>query len=351
MSSIMNMAAQAQELAAAEADCAARSRLPRALADLLHTLLAGPDTFCSEAVRVAAALEKLDQLVKVMLPDPRLVPLFSDIQRGVLRLLVSTSTADYGAVDAKAMGLRPVLVRVSPGGQGEALHSFITGVAAFAVGRYEFLEEVAVLLNGGVELPLEAKKLVTFVRDGITAVKTAAKMAAGAETEQPEISKAGDSQDLVYRKLFIAFDVDGGNTLSLKEFRNLLRHMPGMQVSHSRAIQVFSRCDAANKGALDAGEFVKAMKLLEQSVSEDALARSGLSQGKILAAFASVSATLLALFAFIFLGIQAFTTGSSFGAVINSMIPLASGAGLGSGGTDDGESNDKVLEATKGQLG
>jgi len=42
-----------------------------------------------------------------------------------------------------------------------------------------------------------------------------------------------------------------------------------------------------------------------------------------------LSVVLLLLFAFIFVGIEAFALGGSFGAIINSLIPIASGAGAG----------------------
>lgn len=53
----------------------------------------------------------------------------------------------------------------------------------------------------------------------------------------------------------------------------------------------------------------------------------GISSTMLSLALIYLSIILLLLFAFIFVGIEAFALGGSFGAIINSLIPIASGAG------------------------
>ena len=69
----------------------------------------------------------------------------------------------------------------------------------------------------------------------------------------------------------------------------------------------------------------------EAMVADAALRSIGLSPARVALALLSLCATLLLLFVFIFLGINAFTTGTSFGAVVNSIIPALTGVGVALG--------------------
>ena len=55
----------------------------------------------------------------------------------------------------------------------------------------------------------------------------------------------------------------------------------------------------------------------------------GYSKANVFKILASALIFLLLLFAFIFLGITAFTTGSTFGSIINSLLPISGGSILG----------------------
>lgn len=86
-------------------------------------------------------------------------------------------------------------------------------------------------------------------------------------------------------------------------------------------------------------QFKGAVDLLKEEVSKGALARLGLSP-PIIAGILFAAALVLALaFVFIFLGISALTTGSSFGAVVNSALPVLAG-----GGAAAGDASEKVKE-------
>lgn len=60
-------------------------------------------------------------------------------------------------------------------------------------------------------------------------------------------------------------------------------------------------------------------------VAEEALAKTGLSKKELIVAVIYSVVFLLMLFAFIFIGISAFSKASSFGAVVNSTLPMSAG--------------------------
>lgn len=58
------------------------------------------------------------------------------------------------------------------------------------------------------------------------------------------------------------------------------------------------------------------------------LDRIGLSLSKIMKSIVWITIIMLLLIIFIFLGIAAFSLGGSFGAVVNSIIPVGGGLGV-----------------------
>lgn len=71
--------------------------------------------------------------------------------------------------------------------------------------------------------------------------------------------------------------------------------------------------------------------VLREEVSKGVLARMGLDTTTIIIALSSLAFVILLMFAFIFLGIMSMTTGSGFGAVVNSILPVLAGGGAASG--------------------
>jgi len=62
---------------------------------------------------------------------------------------------------------------------------------------------------------------------------------------------------------------------------------------------------------------------------------------------ATMLVLLALIFVFIFLGIKSFTTGGSFGAVINSLLPMIGAGGLGSQDKNKELNPDHVKKAMK----
>lgn len=92
---------------------------------------------------------------------------------------------------------------------------------------------------------------------------------------------------------------------------------------------------------MDANEFENALKYLKSLISKESIDIMGYSKGKIGKVMVSETLLLLLFFMFIFLGIGAFSTGSTFGSVINSFLPILGGGVI----TISREINiDKILE-------
>lgn len=70
------------------------------------------------------------------------------------------------------------------------------------------------------------------------------------------------------------------------------------------------------------------MKYLQKKNIDLTLDTLGLSLGKIVLAVSGIAFVMILLLAFIFVGISAFSIGGSFGAVVNSIIPVAGGTAV-----------------------
>jgi small-conductance mechanosensitive channel len=73
---------------------------------------------------------------------------------------------------------------------------------------------------------------------------------------------------------------------------------------------------------LNEAEFGKAMQYLQNKNTDMALDFLGISAALLTISLIFLAIVLLLIFVFIFLGIQAFALGGTFGAVINSLLPM-----------------------------
>lgn len=166
------------------------------------------------------------------------------------------------------------------------------------------------------------------------------------------------------RDLFTRFDSDASGTVDFNEFMQLVRYLD-LHLSTEKAKSIFATADATGTNVLTAHEFEKAVELLEEELSDSAVARLGFSRAAIAKLLLVLCSILAGVFAFLFLGIASFTTGTTFGAVVNSILPLCAGGGMGildsgdsgttaSSGTDEGDASsdtpEKVTEAVEEAL-
>ena len=75
-------------------------------------------------------------------------------------------------------------------------------------------------------------------------------------------------------------------------------------------------------------EFQQAIEYVQSKRIGQALTLLGLSPNQLIFTFAMLTAILLLLFVFIFMGISVFSLGGSFGSIINSLLPITAGVAV-----------------------
>lgn len=124
--------------------------------------------------------------------------------------------------------------------------------------------------------------------------------------------------------LFRRFDADGSNNLTIDEFEMITKFM-NLAISDEKRLQIFCKCDIDGSGELTFDEFIVAMKQLEKDVAEDVMTALGFSTTTMITNLIVVILSLIFLLGFIFAGISAFSTGTEFESVINSLFVGMSG--------------------------
>ena len=139
-------------------------------------------------------------------------------------------------------------------------------------------------------------------------------------------------------------DADESGLLDFDEFKEVMKYFD-LSFSEERLRQIFSKFDADGSAQMDLQEFEGALKYIKSLISKQSLDYMGFSKKQILKVLLGAIVMLLLIFAFIFVGIAAFSTGSTFGSVINSIMPISGGAIMGKAK----EINlDKLLDSIKG---
>jgi len=149
-------------------------------------------------------------------------------------------------------------------------------------------------------------------------------------------------QELSYKDLFVMFDKDQSGDIKFEEFLDLVKYLQ-LNLTETQSLRIFSQSAKAD-GFLDKDEFEKAMTLLRESISKQALHLLGMSSFELAVQLLIRLVILMAMFGFIFLGIAAFTQGTAFESVVNSFLSVGAALGLGSG-TDNPSVEDRKSEA------
>ena len=77
------------------------------------------------------------------------------------------------------------------------------------------------------------------------------------------------------------------------------------------------------------------MEYIKKNISSEAMDTLGLSKSNIIKGFLVLVGILLLLFVFIFLGIMGFTTNTTLGSIVNSIMPISAGGVLGGASATD----------------
>ena len=105
----------------------------------------------------------------------------------------------------------------------------------------------------------------------------------------------------------------------LKIFQLHPKHM-----SETEALHLFARYDDGD-GNVSFDEYMGMMERIEERYCLGVLVKIGWDMRKLMKGFVLAVLCLLLLFFFIFMGIEGFSTVGSFGAVVNSMLPMSAG--------------------------
>ena len=171
------------------------------------------------------------------------------------------------------------------------------------------------------------------------------------EAELAEILKKIQNGTATTHEVFVATDREGDSSgsISKQEFSALARRL-NINLTDHRVNEIFASLKKGGSGTNDEelteDEFASALQYLHQKSTNMTLEALGISKSMLMVALVSLVIILLLLFVFIFLGIQGFAVGSSFGSVVNSLLPMGAGAGVG-GGKDE-EKEKKTSDETVG---
>ena len=138
------------------------------------------------------------------------------------------------------------------------------------------------------------------------------------------INKMSTGDTITNSDLFKAFDIDQSGKIGLKEFRLLTKRLR-MNLSEHRIIEIFttvSKNPDVSSQELDEKEFELALTYLQNKSVIMTLETLGITQELLIIILIWLTMLLLIIFAFIFVGIQGFALGGTFGAIINSLFPI-----------------------------
>ena len=134
--------------------------------------------------------------------------------------------------------------------------------------------------------------------------------------------------------------LDGSGGISKDEFKSVTHHL-SLNISDHRIDEIWAKVKKAkNKNQEDLDikgniiyiyiyiiyiciEFEMAMVYIQSRTSGSAMEMLGISTSQLIILLAGLLIILGLLFAFIFMGIEAFTEGGTFNSIINSMIPCS----------------------------
>lgn len=201
------------------------------------------------------------------------------------------------------------------------------------------LYSVMGLCKGDLDkLAVIAKQIGTFNEEKVRIVVNIIKKFATAIFGEASKSKKSvvdfiknfNPEKLTMEGLFKYFDNDNSGTIDFNEFTELCKFM-GLFLSKETRLKLFAQADKDGTNLIELDEFKGTMVMLTKTIATRALDKIGLSKEDIIWAFIFSILLLLLMFAFIFLGIFAFSTANGFNSVVNSIMPLSSGALLGNG--------------------
>jgi hypothetical protein len=165
-------------------------------------------------------------------------------------------------------------------------------------------------------------------------------------------SGAGGSGEtaLTMQGLFKEFAGKDEN-MEFAEFRLFCKHMK-LNCTDARYHELFVIADCNGTGHIDRFEFDTAVDIVKEDAEASAMEKVGAGTVKMALGFIAALLYLGSLLVFLLLGVAAFTTGGSFGASINSILPMLTAGGLGGEKKKDaGDTERQVMAGIDSSVG
>ena len=266
--------------------------------------------------------------------------------RGIFRKLVNVVTA---LLNVKSLSEFAVVLATIASEVGDLFGAdpvIVNGLVGILKGDYEALAQMAAPI-AKID-PETIRQVVEFLGEVKNAIfdfddQNAEKQGEGSGDQfkgnrWKEVMANIAAGKATYRELFEMLDAegDGSGGASKEEFAMLLRRLR-MKFSEHRIDEIFTSVQKKISGAQDDNpnelneqEFQEAMKYVESKQANSTLKLLGISTGQLIFLFILLTTILLLLFVFIFLGVSALSVAGSgaFGSIINSLLPVASGAAV-----------------------
>ena len=132
---------------------------------------------------------------------------------------------------------------------------------------------------------------------------------------------------MVMKQLIAKVDTSGNGEISYDDFTDLLQMLQLPLPENSQKL-LFAKVDIDGSGEIGEEEFMLATDLLVDELCEQTMTALHMSETDLVKLLVAVGSLLLTFFLFLYFGIESFTSGSSFSAVVNSAI-AATGGGAG----------------------
>ena len=177
---------------------------------------------------------------------------------------------------------------------------------------------------------LRDRALETAKNDQVRRRATAGAMGAAASPRSPRSAAGADPEapkekDFDFSQIFDLIDEDESNALTKAELHDLFVMME-LNISDEQIENMFAYADADGSGEIELHEFKEAWGMIESQMLMTVIEQVGLTKSQILGAVIAVAATVVTLFAFIFLAIGAWNDADgAFGAVVESVFIAGSG--------------------------
>jgi hypothetical protein len=254
-----------------------------------------------------------------------------------------------GEEAALLFGINPKTINGIMGIINGDIEAIVTFVAPIAKIDPAFWKKIVDVLKG-------VKEFINIIRSGFARNKKKKIDPSMISDAMKEMTKKIREGTAGIKELFDLVDDEGDKSggISKDEFGGLLAKLQ-IDASEHRINEIFSKCkkdSTDNPDELNIDEFKVALEYVQEKDTSIGLNLIGLSNSQLIIILCALVFILVMLLAFILLGMNAFTPGGVFNSIINSMMPMLAGTGVGRGGGPkfDKDSLKKKLEGMLDQI-